>query len=59
MTEQLTFTMIKPDAVEKKHMASILSLIANSGFEIISNIFLFDIYFLLDPWPAIINHSDL
>ena len=36
MTEELTFTMIKPDAVEKKHMASILSLIANAGFEIIA-----------------------
>lgn len=36
MTEELTFTMIKPDAVEKKHMASILSLISNAGFEIIA-----------------------
>ena len=36
MTEELTFTMIKPDAVEKKHMASILSLIADAGFEIIA-----------------------
>ena len=36
MTKELTFTMIKPDAVEKKLMASILSLIANNGFEIIA-----------------------
>ncbi len=36
MTTNRTFTMIKPDAVEKGHIGGILNMITESGFRIVS-----------------------
>ncbi|MBF01470.1 nucleoside-diphosphate kinase [Flavobacterium coralii] len=36
MTTNRTFTMIKPDAVEKGHIGGILSMITEAGFRIVS-----------------------
>lgn len=36
MSTNRTFTMIKPDAVEKGHMGAILNKINASGFRIVS-----------------------
>jgi nucleoside-diphosphate kinase len=36
MATNRTFTMIKPDAVEKGHIGGILSMITEAGFRIVS-----------------------
>lgn len=36
MTTNRTFTMIKPDAVEKGHIGEILAMITKAGFKIVS-----------------------
>ncbi|MEO5906983.1 MAG: nucleoside-diphosphate kinase, partial [Saprospiraceae bacterium] len=36
MTGNITFTMIKPDAVDSGHIGAILALVNKAGFEIIA-----------------------
>lgn len=36
MTTNRTFTMIKPDAVEKGHIGGILNMITEAGFRIVA-----------------------